>query len=102
MSEPSAIRPRAFRALLLVATLLLGVAAHAWHHVVDPGCDDTPGPLSHVCATCSALHAAPLAAEGATCASPAPVPYADASAPALDAPATRAISRAAPRAPPTA
>jgi hypothetical protein len=64
-----AIRPLA--ATLLVAVLALGGAAHLAHHLADPHCDDGPGPRSHPCVSCSALHGAALVAESVAAAPPA-------------------------------
>jgi hypothetical protein len=56
-TAPRAARfPRMRHALLLLATLLLGYAAHGWHHLADPDCDSGRGPNGHACVACSALH----------------------------------------------
>ncbi len=100
---PFARRPRLRHALLLVATLLLGWAAHGWHHLVDPDCDSGRGPLSHPCVACAALHGSAL--PGTAVVDAAPVRHEVREA--LCAPHARAVAvdtrrSVAPRAPPPA
>jgi hypothetical protein len=51
--------PAWLRALACVAlaVLALGSAAHVWHHLGDPSCENERGGL-HPCTACSSLHAA--------------------------------------------
>ena len=90
---------RAFRALVLVATLLLGATFHEWHHAMDPQCDGDTHSGQHACG-CSVLHAATLVATAQDAPAPARLDWA-AFTPAAVAPAAfPAPALAAPRAPP--
>lgn len=92
---------RAFRALVLVATLFVGTALHEWHHAVDPHCDGDSRSTEHACG-CAPMHAAALVAES----QPAPVPALSIRVAAPIAPVRRPVAApralAAPRAPPVA
>lgn len=87
---------RAFRAVVLIVTLLLGATFHEWHHLQDPAC--TGG--SHC--VCSVLHSSTLVASVQSAPAPecaigpvlVPVPIAP--------PRTAAPVAAGPRAPPEA
>jgi hypothetical protein len=46
---------RRFAALLL-ALFVAGMVAHVGHHLVDPDCGETTGPLSRACVACATLH----------------------------------------------
>ncbi len=86
--------------LFLAAVLVLGGAAHAWHHLADPSCDARPGAGSHPCVTCAGLHGAAVAAHAVTIGPPAPLVPAGLFAFATLAPVTPARSAGAARAPP--
>lgn len=92
---------RAFRAMVLVATLLLGGAFHEWHHAIDPHCDGDASSTEHACG-CAGLHAAALvvAVDGA----PLPVraEWVGVAPAALAVPPAAAHALASPRAPPVA
>lgn len=47
--------------LFLLALLVAGGGAHAWHHLLDPHCESAAPRESHPCLSCSALHAATTA-----------------------------------------
>lgn len=92
---------RAFRALVLVATLFLGATFHEWHHALDPHCDGDAQSSRHACG-CAAMHAAALVETEQHAPAPARLDWA-AFAPAAVAPAAfPAPALAAPRAPPAA
>lgn len=93
--------PRAVRALLLVATLLLGSAAHLWHHIEDPHCGDSNG-AEHFCGACNNLHGGTLAPGDAPDAAPAIAGWAGFAAPAACEYAAPLATSGAPRAPPAA
>lgn len=93
--------PRAVRALLLVATLLLGSAAHLWHHIEDPHCGDSSG-AEHFCGACNNLHGGTLAAGNAPDAAPAISGWAGYAAPGRSEYAASLPTAGAPRAPPAA
>lgn len=90
---------RAFRALVLVATLFLGATFHEWHHAMEARCGGDAHSSEHACG-CAVMHAAALV----TAAQDAPVPVRidwAVFAPATVAPAAfPAPALAAPRAPP--
>jgi hypothetical protein len=103
MTHPSSATRRAalaLRAMLLLATLLLGAAFHGLHHLQDPGCGAGNGRTSHECVACAGLHSSTLLA--ATTIAPAPTPSRWVlPAPRLVATPSFAPHRAAsPRAPP--
>ena len=100
--------PRAVRALLLVATLLLGSASidraimiNVWHHIEDPHCGDSSG-AEHFCGACNNLHGGTLAAGEAPDAAPAISGWAGYSAPGRSEYAASLPTAGAPRAPPAA
>jgi len=90
---------RAFRALVLVATLFLGATFHEWHHALEPPCDGDAHSSEHACG-CAVMHAAALVESAQDAPVPARLDWA-AFAPAAVAPAAfPAPALAAPRAPP--
>src|SRR5690349_13949097 len=90
---------RALRATLLVGVLVLGAAAHAWHHVQDPDCGSGNDHSSHFCA-CSGLHGSTLAAEATATPAPRAVEWIEPACPERVAIAAAVGAAAAPRAPP--
>lgn len=91
---------RAFRAVVLIATLFLGGTFHEWHHAIDPHCDGSSS-AEHACG-CFGMHAAALVAQAQDAPAPARLEC-FAVAPALPAaPAAAAHALASPRAPPAA
>ncbi|MBI5170350.1 MAG: hypothetical protein HZA61_12750 [Candidatus Eisenbacteria bacterium] len=96
--------PRALGAILLVATLVLGAAAHVWHHVADPHCGESAGSGhgEHYCGACTNLPGGTLAAGDAPAPAPALVAWAGFAAPVAHAPAAAPRTSGAPRAPPAA
>ena len=97
------LRPsRALGALVLLAALSIGAAAHAWHHVVDRDCDASSGPSSHACVTCSALHSSSVGEEQAEAPTPRAIAYEPTLLPDVSAPLSALPTQAAPRAPPLA
>lgn len=88
--------------LFAVVLFVCGGLAHLVHHIEDPTCDRGPAPVSHVCASCAALHAGATAKQPPAIINVEPacsIPPADAGAhPVLRAPARDS----APRAPPFA
>jgi hypothetical protein len=90
---------RAFRSLVLVATLFLGATFHEWHHALDPHCDGDSHSSQHACG-CAVMHAAALVEAEQHAPAPARLDW-TAFAPAAVAPAAfPAPALAAPRAPP--
>ncbi len=87
---------RAFHALVLLVTLLLGATFHEWHHLQDPAC--TGGPHC----VCSVLHSSTLVAAEQSAPMPecplGPVPVVRSIAP----PRSTAPVAASPRGPPEA
>lgn len=57
---------RAFAALLLLATLVVGEVADAHHHLSETGCasEHSQDARRDDCCACSSLHMAPLASPG--------------------------------------
>ena len=99
----TARRPRLRHALLLLATLLLGYAAHGWHHLSDPACGAVHGPNTHECVSCSAMHGGVLLGAAVIAAAPArEVERAAFLPPATAAPVAAVRGRPSPRAPPAA
>jgi hypothetical protein len=92
---------RAFRALVLIATLFLGATFHEWHHAIDPHCDGGAHGTEHACG-CSGLHAAALAAASQDAPAPARIDWVQDAPASLSAPAAAAPALASPRAPPVA
>lgn len=97
--------PRALRALVLIATLVLGSAAHLLHHMQDPHCGESRGPArggEHFCGACSNLHGGTLAADEAPELAPALVAWTGFGVPATPehfaVPATGGVPRAPPAA----
>ena len=96
----SLFRPaRGLAALLLLAAFTVGGAADAWHHLSEQGCPADRGGREDHC-VCASLHAAPVASEAITQATP--VECEREFTPAVEAlePITRAAHGAVPRAPP--
>ena len=100
---PSLVRrvPCAVRALLLIATLIVGSAAHLWHHIEDPHCGDSAG-SEHFCGACNNLHGGTLAAGDAPEAAPMAVRWAGFAAHTCSEYAAPLATAGAPRAPPAA
>jgi hypothetical protein len=96
--------PRAFGAILLVTTLVLGAAGHLLHHLEDPHCGESAGAgrSEHYCGACTNLHGATLAAGDAPAPAPALVAWAGFAAPVAHTPCAAAVEGSAPRAPPAA
>lgn len=96
--------PRALGAIMLVATLVLGAAAHVWHHVADPHCGESSGSGhgEHYCGACTNLHGGTLAAGDAPAPAPASFTWSSFAAPDTHTPSAAAITGGAPRAPPAA
>lgn len=92
---------RAFRALVLAATLFLGAAFHEAHHALDPHCDGDAHATEHACG-CSVLHAAALVAAAQDAPAPARFDWVRVTPATLAVPAAAAHALAAPRAPPGA
>ena len=96
-------RPRPALALTLLAALLVGYAAHGWHHLSDPDCDTARGPGAHPCVACAALHGSVLLGDALPSAAPVTRVERDAyCAPAASATPSAPRSAASPRAPPAA
>ncbi len=90
---------RELAALLLLASLLVGQAADARHHLSDQGCPaDTGGRDSHC--TCASLHAVSLASEALAQLAPVEMQRELARVASALAPIACAVISAAPRAPP--
>ncbi len=88
--------------LFAVVLFVCGGAAHLLHHIEDPTCDRGPAPISHVCASCAALHAGAMAERPPAILNVVPASAVLPADAAAD-PAPRAPARdAAPRAPPFA
>ncbi len=87
-------------ALLLIAVLVLGGAAHLWHHLTDPDCGEGHGPAAHPCVACAALHGAAVVASTITATPPAPFTPSPLFAPAALAPVSATRVCGDPRAPP--
>ena len=92
---------RAFRALVLVATLLLGETFHEWHHAIDPHCDGNASSTEHACG-CAGLHAAALVVAADDAPRPIRAEWVGVAPVALAAPPAPAHALASPRAPPVA
>ncbi len=91
--------PRAMRAALLLAVLVLGASLHGLHHLQDPACADGID-HGHACAVCAGLHASTLVAPTVTAPAPQPRAWTQPAAPVAVTPAARALRAATPRAPP--
>jgi hypothetical protein len=93
--------PRAVRALVMAAALLVGAAFHEGHHAARPHCDGDAHSTEHACG-CSVLHAAALVAHAQDVPSPARFDWLEAPHAPLAAPAVAPSGVAGPRAPPAA
>lgn len=96
--------PRAFGAIMLVATLVLGAVGHVLHHLEDPHCGEPAGAgrSEHYCGACTNLHGGTLAAGDAPAPAPVSVTWSGFAAPDSQTPSAAAITGGAPRAPPAA
>ena len=90
----------AHAALLAMAVLALGAAAHFEHHLLGPDCESDSAPTSHPCASCSVLHGGTLAEVGVAAAPPAPTHSTEYSTPEAVVLHAAAPARCVPRAPP--
>lgn len=90
---------RAFRALVLVATLFLGATFHEWHHALDPHCDGDAQSSEHACG-CAVMHTAALVEAEQHAPVPARLDWAAFTPAAVASAAFPAPALAAPRAPP--
>ena len=93
---------RATGAILLLAALLLGGAAHAWHHAADQDCEDVHSRNPHPCTTCAALHLAPLGGQAANAIPRDLLEFERVAPRAVSSPTCATPHQAAPRAPPVA
>ena len=93
---------RAFAALLLLATLVVGEVADARHHLAETGCatEHTQGPQRDDCCACTSLHVAPLASPGPVLAAPVVVETRVSMAPRLRHEGVCVAGADAPRGPP--
>lgn len=97
--------PRALRALVLIATLVLGSAAHLLHHIEDSHCGESRGAAhgaEHFCGACSNLHGGALASGDAPAPAPARVVWTGFAIPATSEYFAAPTTAGVPRAPPAA
>jgi hypothetical protein len=92
--------PRTFAALVMLVTLLLGAAGHAWHHYVDHDCERHTGASQAPCGVCAGMHAAQLQGDVAAARVPVPVLLGTVVFPRFEAPETAQPRAAGARAPP--
>ena len=94
--------PRAFVALAMLATLLLGSVGHAWHHYLDRDCDSHAGTSASPCGVCAGLHAAQVQGETTAVRVPVPLLLGTVATAIYDAPDAARSCAVPARAPPTA
>ena len=85
---------------LVLAVLLLGAAAHWWHHVQDPACAEGVDRDGRTCQLCGTLHVSTLASARTFAPAPRATDWRPVPARRAPAPLARPRRAATPRAPP--